>query len=115
MFQVTNFCGESGRSYHFKCVSMDKADWLTQPGVAIYAAPNGRVIEVVEHAGRAEDLGAVWRWREARRFGATHAYFRKSQDGLQRSGELVDLASGLHPVCGMNSTVNEMDHLPHAA
>ena len=106
MFQVTNFCGATGRSYHFKCVSMQNADWLNQPGLAVYTAPDGRVIQVVEHAGRPEDLSAVWRWREARRYGAVNAYFRKSEDVLQRAQEIADLAAGLDPVCG-DLAVNE--------
>lgn len=117
MFQVTNFCGASGRSYHFKCVSMERADWLTEPGVAVYAARDGRVIQVVEHAGRAEDLTAMWRWREARRYGAVMAYFRRSQDVLQRADEVADLVDGLDPVCAQrfDMAVNENDMAAVAA
>ena len=109
MFQVTNFCGESGRSYHFKCVAISNADWLNQPGVAVYTAPDGRVIQIVEQEGRAEDLTGIWRWREARRFGAVQAFFRKSSDPLQRAQEIVDLVGGLHPVCGLAENENELE------
>ena len=104
MFQVTNFCGASGQSYHFKKVSMEKTDWLGQAGVVIFTTFDGRVIQVIEQLGRAEDINAIWRVREARRYGAAMAYFRAHREPMTRSSELKDLVCGLDPVCGGVST-----------
>ncbi len=106
MFQVTNFCGASGQSYHFKKVSIEKADWLGQPGLTIYATADGRVIRVLEQAGRPEDINTFWRLREARRYGAVMAYFRPHREADARTVEVDDLMRGLDPLLGAEVGVN---------
>lgn len=93
----TNFSGASGESYQFERTTADM-DWVRIPGVVIFAAQDGfsvRVIGVCEHGGKESDVGVLWRWREARRFGATSVFIRRQWDFRVRRAEAGDLADGL--------------------
>ena len=118
MFQVTNFCGVSGQSYHFKNVEIGNGDWAGTPGTAIYTGDDGRVIAVVEQNGGAGDRKSEWALLEARRFGASRAFFRRQDDHINRTREASDLSKGLHPVCltfDAGSQANDDRALPMAA
>lgn len=98
---AANFCGASGSSYKFEQVGADK-DWARMPAVVLFAAPEGRawrVISVGDQGGVDGDIGAFWRWREARRYGATAVFVRRNADFGARRVEAADLAAGLDPVC----------------
>lgn len=98
---AANFCGASGSSYKFEQVGVEQ-DWARMPGVVLFAAPDGRawrVIAVGDQGGVEGDIGAFWRWREARRYGATAVFVRRNADFSARRLEAVDLAAGLDPVC----------------
>ncbi len=98
---AVNFCGASGESYRFEQVRMDQ-DWARMAGVVLFAASEGktwRVISVGDQGGVEGDIGAFWRWREARRYGATAVFVRRNTDISARRKEAADLAEGLDPVC----------------
>lgn len=99
MFQTVNFCGASGQSYQFQRVKTDSETVISMPGIIIFAAADGRVIKLAEQVGRAEDLGAIWRWCEARRYGATQMFVRRHRNAQVRQAEIEDLELGLNPVC----------------
>lgn len=105
MFQSVNFCGVSGRSYQFQRIKAETATWTGTAGLVIFAAPDGRVIKIVEQFGKVEDVGAIWRWREARRFGATQVFVRAEADISNRHDALDDLIEGLDPVCETDPVV----------
>jgi hypothetical protein len=44
------------------------------------------------------DVATFWRWREARRYGATAIFVRPNADVKSRRMEAADLALGLDPV-----------------
>ncbi len=101
MIDAVNFCGNSGDSYRFERVGAD-ADWAKIPGVVLFAAPEGpgwRAIQVGEQGGMDSDVGIFWRWREARRYGATAIFIRRVVDFVERRKEACDLSLGLTPVC----------------
>ncbi|MFC7291148.1 hypothetical protein [Hirschia litorea] len=99
MFQSVNFCGASGKSFKFEPIKLRDETWLSLAGIVIFTAADGRVIKLVEQLGKAEDIGAIWRWREAQRYGATHMYIRLEKDRDIRFAEMNDLKAGLNPVC----------------
>ncbi len=101
MSGVVNFCGYSGGSFQFSKMSED-SDWARAPGVVLFAAPEGRswrIISVAEQSGAEGDVGAFWRWREARRYGATTIFIRRERDLARRGMAVADLSAGLDPVC----------------
>ena len=100
MQEWANFCGESGESYRFERVSTE-ADWARIAGVIIFAAPEGhfwRVIRVGEQGGVSGDINAFWRWREARRYGASAVFVRRDADFVTRRADAADLSAGLDPL-----------------
>lgn len=99
MFQSVNFCGASGQSYKFEPVKLRDEAWLSCAGIVLFASADGRVIKISEQFGKVEDIGAIWRWREAQRYGATHIYIRPVKDRVERLADLEDLRFGLNPVC----------------
>jgi hypothetical protein len=105
MIGAVNFCGRSGDSYKFESVGVDK-DWVKMAGVVLFAAPEGRgwrVIAVSDQGGVDGDIQAFWRWREARRYGATAVFVRRDGDITRRRQEAADLNAGLDPVCASAS------------
>ncbi|MEM6625533.1 MAG: hypothetical protein AAF719_02415 [Pseudomonadota bacterium] len=121
MFQSVNFCGASGQSYKFQRVKAENSAWTEDAGVVIFAASDGmswRVIRVADQVGRAEDLNAIWRWREAQRYGATAIFVRAMKSASVRAAEAGDLVAGLNPVCLSPSEgvfLDADDDLPLAA
>lgn len=107
MFQSINFCGISGQSYKFEAVKLKDESWLSQAGIVLFTTADGRVIKLAEQFGKVEDISAIWRWREAQRFGATHMYIRRLKDRAVRLAEIEDLSLGLNPVCDMPSSAYE--------
>lgn len=102
---AVNFCGASGASYKFEQVGMDQ-DWARKAAVVLFAAPEGkgwRVISVGDQGGVDGDIAAFWRWREARRYGATAVFVRRNADFQERRREAADLQQGLDPVVVMGS------------
>ena len=98
--RAVNFCGTSGASYKFERFGAE-ADWAKVPGVVLFAAPDGkawRVILVADQGGVEGDVATFWRWREARRYGATAIFIRRNRDITARRREVTDLATGLDPV-----------------
>ena len=105
MIGAVNFCGRSGTSYAFEQISVEQ-DWAKIAGVVLFAASEGRgwrVIRVGDQGGVDGDIGAFWRWREARRFGATAVFVRRDKDFVHRRAEAADLDAGLDPVCSAGS------------
>lgn len=101
MIETANFCGVSGDSYRFERMGLEK-DWARVAGVVVFAAPDGRgwrVIRVAEHGGVDGDVSVFWRWRDARRYGATAVFVRRDPDIVRRRREAADLTLGLDPVC----------------
>lgn len=101
MIGLVNFCGASGASYGFERIGADQ-DWARIPGVIVFAAQDGpgwRAISVSEHGGTESDIAAFWRWREARRYGATSIFVRRQKDISVRRADTADLKTGLDPVC----------------
>ncbi len=97
---AANFCGASGASYKFKRMGAEQ-DWARVPGVVLFAAAEGkswRVIRVADQGGTEGDVATFWRWREARRYGATAIFIRRNMDIAARRREAADLADGLDPV-----------------
>ena len=107
---TANFCGQSGVSYQFERMGMDQ-DWAKVAGVVLFAAQEGRtwrVIRVGDQGGVIGDLNAFWRWREARRYGATAVFVRRNTDIAQRRREAADLEAGLDPVFASGSELDLM-------
>ncbi len=101
MSGAVNFCGYSGGSFQFTKVGED-SDWVRAPGIVLFAAPEGRswrIISVAAQSGAEGDVGAFWRWREARRYGATTVFIRRERDSARRQMAVADLNAGLDPVC----------------
>lgn len=110
MFGAVNFCGASGASYQFERMGMDQ-DWAKIAGVVLFAAAEGRswrIIRVGDQGGVSGDINAFWRWREARRYGATTVFVRRNSDIAKRRAEVADLEHGLDPVCASNSELDRM-------
>lgn len=106
---TANFCGTSGVSYQFERMGMEQ-DWAKVAGVVLFAAPDGkawRVIRVGDQGGVDGDLNAFWRWREARRYGATAVFVRRNSDIASRRREAADL-EGLDPVFASGSELDRM-------
>jgi hypothetical protein len=107
---TANFCGASGVSYQFERMGMEQ-DWAKVAGVILFAAPDGkawRVIRVGDQGGVDGDLNAFWRWREARRYGATAVFVRRNSDFASRRREAADLEAGLDPVFASGSELERM-------
>jgi hypothetical protein len=105
MIGLVNFCGASGASYGFERIGADQ-DWARIPGVIVFAAQDGpgwRAISVSGHGGTENDIAAFWRWREARRYGATSIFVRRQKDIGRRREEAADLNLGLDPVYSSGS------------
>jgi hypothetical protein len=97
---TANFCGANGGPYKFERFGADQ-DWAKIAGVVLFAAPDGkswRIIRVADHGGMETDVATFWRWREARRYGATAIFVRPNADVKSRRMEAADLALGLDPV-----------------
>ncbi len=97
---AVNFCGATGASYSFARMGAEQ-DWAKIPGVVLFAAPEGkgwRVIRVADQGGTEGDVATFWRWREARRYGATAIFIRRALDITVRRREAADLNEGLDPV-----------------
>ena len=107
MFQSINFCGFSGQSYKFEAIKLRDETWISQAGIVLFTAADGRVIKLAEQFGKVEDITAIWRWREAQRFGATHMYIRRQKDRNVRMAEMDDLRTGLNPVCDTQDSAFE--------
>jgi hypothetical protein len=110
MYGAVNFCGASGASYQFERMGMDQ-DWARIAGVVLFAVPDGlswRIIRVGDQGGVAGDINAFWRWREARRYGATAVFIRRNGDIGMRRREAADLEQGLDPVCASGSEVDRL-------
>jgi len=102
---TANFCGANGASYQFTRMGAEQ-DWAKVPGVVLFAAPEGkgwRVIRVADQGGTEGDVSTFWRWREARRYGATAIFIRRNMDITARRREAADLANGLDPVFASGS------------
>lgn len=98
MTDVMHFCGASGISYRFERVRGD--GWPRRAGVLIFAAPEGvsaRAIAIADQGGEADEINVFWRWREARRFGATLVMFRPDPSLASRRDAARDLCLGLDP------------------
>lgn len=101
MKEAVNFCGASGASYGFERIGVEQ-DWARVAGVVLFAAAEGRswrVIRVGDQGGVDGDIGAFWRWRDARRYGATAVFVLRNADVADRRRQTADLAAGLDPVC----------------
>ncbi|HVY89984.1 MAG TPA: hypothetical protein VG942_14035 [Hyphomonadaceae bacterium] len=112
---TVNFCGASGASYQFERIGADQ-DWAKIAGVVLFAAAEGRswrIIRVGDQGGVEGDLSTFWRWREARRYGATAIFVRRKREIVERRREAADLASGLDPVFAAGSELSkELAHTP---
>lgn len=101
MIETSNFCGLEGKSYRFERVGAE-TDWAKIAGVILFAAADGlswRIIRVAEQGGVSGDIAAFWRWRDARRYGATAVFVRRDVDIQNRRLVAADLTAGLQPVC----------------
>jgi len=81
-------------------------DWAKIPGVVLFASQEGptwRVIRVSDQGGTEGDVATFWRWREARRYGATAIFIRRNLDVKSRRAEAANLAQGLDPVFAAGS------------
>ena len=110
MSGAVNFCGASGASYQFEQMGIDQ-DWAKIAGTILFAAPDGRswrVIRVGDQGGVNGDITAFWRWREARRYGATAVFIRRCTDIAKRRAEAADLEQGLDPVFAAGSELDRM-------
>jgi hypothetical protein len=97
---AVTFCGANGQSYAFQRFNADQ-DWAKVPGVVLFASQEGctwRIIRVAEQGGTEGDVATFWRWREARRFGATTIFIHRNPDVKSRRAEAADLALNLDPV-----------------
>lgn len=95
-----NFCGVSGNGYKFERFGAEQ-DWAKIAGVVLFAAQEGptwRIIRVSDQGGVEGDVATFWRWREARRFGATAIFIHRNGDLKSRRAQAADLADGLDPV-----------------
>jgi hypothetical protein len=100
MTGAVNFCGASGASYRFERGGED-GDWRGVPGVVLFAAGDcsgWRVIDVADHAGASAAQSLDWRWRKARRYGASAVFVRRAAAAPVSRLEATDLALGLDPV-----------------
>ena len=57
------------------------------------------------------DVATFWRWREARRYGATAIFIRRNADVKARRLEAADLAEGLDPVFASGSELQREPEL----
>lgn len=105
---VTTFCGANGQSYGFELFNAEQ-DWARIPGVVLFAAQEGRtwrIIHVADQGGTEGDVATFWRWREARRYGATAIFVRRNPDVKSRRAEAADLALGMDPVFAPGSELS---------
>ncbi len=105
---AVNFCGANGSSYKFERFGADQ-DWAKVAGVVLFAAAEGkswRIIRVADQGGVEGDVATFWRWREARRYGATAIFIRRNADITARRREAADLANGLDPVFASGSELS---------
>ncbi|MBK8840286.1 MAG: hypothetical protein IPO30_16730 [Hyphomonadaceae bacterium] len=110
---LVNFCGANGNSYKFERFGADQ-DWAKVAGVVLFAAPEGkswRIIRVADQGGVEGDVATFWRWREARRYGATAIFIRRNADIKARRLEAADLADGLDPVFATGSELQREPEL----
>lgn len=108
--EAASFCGASGESYRFDRMGMDQ-DWARVAGLVLFAAPEGRswrIIRVGDQGGVTGDVAAFWRWREARRYGATAVFVRRCADIARRRTEAADLEAGLDPVFAAGSELDRI-------
>lgn len=99
MSEFFSFCGASGSSHRFQRMSQDA--WPEAAAVVLFAAPEGRAwraIAVDQQGGECDEIGVFWRWREARRFGATTVFVLLESDLAVRRAVVRDLCAGLEPV-----------------
>ncbi len=99
------FCGADGQGYRFERFAAEQ-DWAKIAGIVLFAAPEGmswRIISVSDQGGTEGDVAIFWRWREARRYGATAIFIRRNPDVKARRAEAADLARCLEPVCATGS------------
>lgn len=102
---AVNFCGANGQSYKFERFGVEQ-DWAKVAGVVLFAAPEGmswRIIRVADQGGTDGDVATFWRWREARRYGATAIFIHRNADVKGRRAEAADLAQCLDPVVAAGS------------
>ena len=102
-----SFVGGSGRSYRFAEVAED-SDWAAEAGVAVFAARGAYgwiLVRAADLRGRADDLSAIWAWREARRYGASAVFLARSPSAADRAALLADLQAGMRPILSSAAAV----------
>ena len=110
---AVTFCGADGQSYAFERFNVEH-DWAKVPGVVLFASQEGptwRVIRVSDQGGTEGDVATFWRWREARRYGATAIFIRRNTDVKSRRAEAANLAEGLDPVFAAGSELAQEPEL----
>jgi hypothetical protein len=106
MKNAIGFVGLSGTRYRFEAVR-DESDWAARSGVVVFAARGAYgwiTIRTAVLRGRADDLSAIWAWREARRYGAS-AIFLREAGSAEREHIHADLSSGLRPVINSGASL----------
>jgi hypothetical protein len=101
MVHDINLCGRSGRRFQFSRMPSE-SELGKQPAVVVFAAREGRgwrVIKVAAQSGVDGDVGIFWRWREARRFGATDVFLHPVKDAGERRALALRLEAELEPAC----------------
>jgi hypothetical protein len=97
--RAVNFCGASGASYRFEPADVSDA-WTAGPGIVLFAAGDCAGWRIIDVAVRPplEASGLEWRWRKARRYGASSVFVRRASTEELGHLEAADLRLGLDPV-----------------
>lgn len=96
---ILQFSGASGQNYCFKRCSVESG-WAQLKGVVVFAARDAmgwRAVDIVT-IRNLEDLGPVWRWREARRYGAQAVFALSEANPVTAARIRADLEAGLRPM-----------------
>lgn len=102
--QSMQFRGQSGTSYLFRSCSAE-GGWAQLRGVVIFAARDAlgwRIVDTVIIRNQ-EDLGPVWRWREARRYGAQAVFTHPVSDPVVAARIKADLDAEARPIAQHSS------------
>ncbi len=110
--QKVSFSGKSGSNYAFQARD-PAANWAKERGVAVFPTKTSfgwRVVGVSSLRGRDHDVQPIWRYAQARRFGANRVFVCPEHDTRRRSDITADIHGSLTALYSIGQ-----DALPRAA
>jgi hypothetical protein len=95
--KLMDACVKVHKDWSARVKTRDLNDWLS--------------CRASDQGGVEGDVATFWRWREARRYGATAIFIRRNADIKARRLEAADLADGLDPVFATGSELQREPEL----